>query len=315
MKKVILTVLSIIIIFQFSACKKDGSEDLFPEILIESQNIKGGLMSVFFIDANTGWIVGNNDTIYKTKDGGNMWSVSTSGTDKYLASVCFVDEDTGYCVGDAGTILKTVNGGKTWNKINRWDGNLNAVTFINHDKGFIVGDVGALLKTEDGGITWNYMNCGIRNCLTSIDFVDENIGYIVGWAGTIIKTVDSGNTWTLLDGKGIWLESVNFIDQYHGFAAGGELPTGNGVVMKTFDGGITWSTSKLSERGFHSIFFTNKNVGYTVGWDGILLKTIDGGLNWSITNSGTTNHLFSIFFPDNKTGYVVGNNTIIKIAE
>jgi photosystem II stability/assembly factor-like uncharacterized protein len=111
------------------------------------------------------------------------------------------------------------------------------------------------------------------------------------------------------------LESVNFIDQYHGFAAGEELPTGKGVIMKTSDGGVTWSISDLSERGFFSVFFTSINVGYSTGWDGILLKTIDGGLNWSTFESGTTNHLFSIYFPDINNGYIVGNNTIIKLIE
>jgi hypothetical protein len=69
------------------------------------------LTSVYFTDANAGFIVGDWDIILKTIDGGTNWGTWSSGTNNWLKSVFFLDDNTGYVVGDLGTILKTTNGG------------------------------------------------------------------------------------------------------------------------------------------------------------------------------------------------------------
>jgi len=37
------------------------------------------MKSVFFVDLNTGWAVGNSNTIVKTTNGGNSWFSLSSG--------------------------------------------------------------------------------------------------------------------------------------------------------------------------------------------------------------------------------------------
>jgi len=39
------------------------------------------------------------------------------------------------------------------------------------------------------------------------------------------------------------------------------------------------------------------------------LKTTDGGTTWITRNSGTTENLSSVNFPDSNTGYAVGGNS------
>lgn len=51
-----------------------------------------GLSSAYFVDANTGWAVGNMGSIIKTTDGGVTWSLQLSQGEYYqLRSVFFVD--------------------------------------------------------------------------------------------------------------------------------------------------------------------------------------------------------------------------------
>jgi photosystem II stability/assembly factor-like uncharacterized protein len=64
-----------------------------------------GLNSVFFINANEGWIVGNGGTILHSTDGGATWSAQTSGTTAMLRDVFFTSPTNGYAVGNKGTIL------------------------------------------------------------------------------------------------------------------------------------------------------------------------------------------------------------------
>lgn len=62
----------------------------------------------------------------------------------------------------------------------------------------------------------------------------------------------------------------------------------------------------------NSVYFTDSNTGYAVGWNGTILKTTDGGENWLSQSSGTTNHLNSVFFIDQSIGFVVGYYTLLK---
>ena len=74
-------------------------------------------LSVHFTDANTGYVVGEDDgmgsggIIMKTTNGGVNWSTQVSNTFSILNDVYFTDAMNGYITGGSGTILKTMNGG------------------------------------------------------------------------------------------------------------------------------------------------------------------------------------------------------------
>ena len=72
------------------------------------------LQSIFFIDAQRGWAVGESDIILSTADGGKSWQPQASGTEAWLESVTFMDAQRGWTVGSGGTILSTNDGGKNW---------------------------------------------------------------------------------------------------------------------------------------------------------------------------------------------------------
>jgi hypothetical protein len=69
------------------------------------------LWSVYFLDADTGYVAGDGGIILKTTDSGATWIAQLSGTTNSLSSVYFPTADIGYAAGDGGTILKT--GGST----------------------------------------------------------------------------------------------------------------------------------------------------------------------------------------------------------
>jgi photosystem II stability/assembly factor-like uncharacterized protein len=70
------------------------------------------LYAVRFLNASTGYAVGDEGVILKTKNGGNNWEMQSSGTNSDLNSIFFIDVNTGYAVGAEGCILKTINGGE-----------------------------------------------------------------------------------------------------------------------------------------------------------------------------------------------------------
>jgi photosystem II stability/assembly factor-like uncharacterized protein len=75
------------------------------------------LFSVFFSDANTGFVVGNSGIILRTTNSGLSWSTLASGTSNNLRSVYFSNTDNGYAVGWYGIIQKTTNCGLSWSSV------------------------------------------------------------------------------------------------------------------------------------------------------------------------------------------------------
>ncbi len=128
--------------------------------LIDSSSVYE-FLDVFFIDENTGWIVGGLDTIpytpiiLYTSDGGATFEDRTPDSAYTLRAVQFINENEGWAVGKYGTIIHTTDGGLTWERQNSGvTVTLFDVEFINELEGTAVGDSGVVLFTEDGGNTW-----------------------------------------------------------------------------------------------------------------------------------------------------------------
>ena len=62
--------------------------------------------SIYCLDNNTCFTVGNRGTILKTIDGGSSWHEEISGTTKRLNSICCTKSGACYAVGDSGVALK-----------------------------------------------------------------------------------------------------------------------------------------------------------------------------------------------------------------
>jgi hypothetical protein len=67
----------------------------------------------YFINENTGWIVGDSPNIQKTTNGGINWNVQTTPAAWWMWDIMFADQLTGWAVGSQGKIFYTTNGGGT----------------------------------------------------------------------------------------------------------------------------------------------------------------------------------------------------------
>ena len=83
------------------------------------------LNGLYFINSNTGWVVGDS-IVLKTVNGGINWVTQTLPAQTRNSSVYFLNENTGFIVGDKNYnsytygiyTYKTTNGGTTWNTVN-----------------------------------------------------------------------------------------------------------------------------------------------------------------------------------------------------
>lgn len=69
------------------------------------------LNDVFFLDNNTGYILGDGGVIRKTTDGGTTWLAQDPGSANNLMSVQFLNANTGFVAAFGGTVIKTTDAG------------------------------------------------------------------------------------------------------------------------------------------------------------------------------------------------------------
>ncbi|MBN1465671.1 T9SS type A sorting domain-containing protein, partial [candidate division KSB1 bacterium] len=120
------------------------------------------LTSVCFTSPDTGWVVGYNNTILRTVDGGDSWMPQSD----------FPFGDKIY----------------RFNDYAFWDDAWHAVFFSDAKTGWIVGNYGNILKTRDGGINWRVVYAGTQSHLRSVFFADANNGWLFGDDGIILFT-------------------------------------------------------------------------------------------------------------------------------
>ena len=81
-----------------------------------------------------------------------------------------------------------------------------------------------------------------------------------------------------------------------------------GVILKTIDGGKTWTTQYSTSGSLTSIHFLDQYNGWVVGEYGIILRTTNGGTNWIQQNSPINDPGYgfeSVYFVNPNTGWVI----------
>ncbi|KAK3266647.1 hypothetical protein CYMTET_24747 [Cymbomonas tetramitiformis] len=144
-----------------------------------------------------GYAVGAQDTILRTVDYGETWTVGSSGLSRPCVSsgcvryswhgVSFHDRLVGWLVGSYGKVLQTVDGGDTWSPqtvlgMTAAGGEvvLRGVQALTAQKVVVVGDRGTLLRTGDAGRSWELAASRTAESLRAVHFVNETWGWVVG---------------------------------------------------------------------------------------------------------------------------------------
>ena len=254
-------------------------------------DIDAQLASIYFLNENHGWAIGEKGKIAATTNGKD-WEIQTSKVDNPLKGIYFVNKDIGFAVGANDTILSTKTGGRTWKVV---QGGVigaigddeatmyNAIQFLDESTGWIAGvhvvplvsQNSVIQKTVDGGQTWVNQETGTEDVLEDIFFVDNKHGWAVGENGLVLHTSNGGDKWTAqASGTEETLRSIRFTDQYMGWAVGGDL--GVGVIVHTNDGGKNWEVQDPGDamiQGFqmNSVFALDKQV-WLAGGNGVILR-------------------------------------------
>lgn len=220
------------------------------------------LGSVFFVNDQVGWIggKGSGGFLLHTTDGGNHWDIqlgdphSSSGA---IWALQFLDASHGWAVQD-GTLIRTSDG-QRWESIGPFapGPSVTAFRFTTVRDGFeVAGDYSgsSIYATHDGGHSWKK----VFECMTTLQV-----------NGLTRKT-------------SCYLRDVYFVNTRVGYAVGGGFNDPWAVVVKTVDGGATW-TVVFATTDFDTISavsFTDETNGVIRLHGSLPFITSDGGQSW-----------------------------------
>jgi photosystem II stability/assembly factor-like uncharacterized protein len=293
------------------------------------------------LKGSSGFIVGTTQTLLKTADGGATWTASPStfwsGTNNttessahilspppawgtyHLLCVRMVDANVAW-VSTAGALqapnpsygassltacFVTTNGGSTWTRI------VMATNFqiwgisgidASSARAASIGssshpdsDIFTITNKVDVShtpMTWN--------ALYDIQMLSSSLGFAVG--DDVYKWNGSG--WNATSAPGGQYRAVFFLDASNGWAVGD-----GGKIVRTSDGGTTWSTqSSGTTQALWGVSFADAANGWAVGKAGTILRTTDGGTTWGAEASGTTQDLFDVKALSATEAWAVGAN-------
>lgn len=256
----------------------------------------------FFVNEQTGIVIGGDGKILKTTDGGRNWTTKDGGSGNFK-SVFFLNEQVGFICGQSNKLIKTIDGGENWTNINMdaagYNVSFNDIWFTNELTGYLLAENGQLYKSSDGGESWTLNFNSGQEFMTHVYFVDENVGYMIGsWNYTVIfKTMDAGATWTA-DNSNYSRGSLSGISMNKSGTKG--CITGNGagfgstsqpgqILYRTDDSGYSWQNQSMliGDDDFREVKFFNNLIGYIIDDYGSVVKTHDGGYTWQQMNNHT----------------------------
>lgn len=276
-------------------CSNPPVEDGLPPRWerLETEPAKDKQDDICFVDSNTGWYVNSIGKIFKTTDGGRSWSAQLNRQGTYWRSILFLDARRGFA-GNLGP-----------GAIEGFRSVMATGDFENLNREVDITDPTLIYETADGGKSWTparNVPKGPGGICSMSSFVDP-AGRATVLAGGRVTGPPLAFRWTEARGWesmklppqcGMVLDLL-FLNAETGIvcaATDGDPAVSRASVLRTEDGGLTWSEVYRSARAGESVWkchFPTRDVGYATIRSFVpdpkpalryVLKTEDGGRTW-----------------------------------
>ena len=243
----------------------------------EDFSIDNNFQGISFGNQSIGMAISQNERVFRTQDEGVTWQLlSTFPTLQdggFLIEVEMLDEASAIITGSNTYITR--DGGETWQE--------QAVQSIYREisvrDDLIVLFLGNNLAiSQDGGNSWVEKSVPSELDLDDLRILESGRLITTSANKLFSYSDDLGTTWSTIQ-----LDesipgptyAIQFVSESVGFIGA------NGAILKTIDGGLTWSEFLLPRTSLISdIEFEDDLNGWAVG--GHIWRTNDGGESWNI---------------------------------
>lgn len=208
------------------------------------------------------------------------------------------------------------------------DGMIGGIQMVDENIGYAVGGQG-LYKTTDGGFSWSKTFYSVHfsgGGYGDVEFISHDVGYFA--SVYLYKTTDGGKTATELNIN--YVADIEFLNSNVGYVATNNGFFEQGEILRTVDGGDTWTIVYNSQlqSGYPNrvekikCFPSGRCVA--IGYDHyshITFLQSDDGIIWknaafpeSISSNNIVNK-YDISFIDDNVGYATGGSHILKTTD
>ena len=233
-----------------------------------------------------GLAVGSFGLMRETEDGGETWTTADPFTTKALLGVTAAG-DTQIVVGQQGTIFRRVEGAD-WKQVEAGlTQRIMDVGLNDSGLGYIVGEFGFMAKSEDAGLTWTMVTKdwesvneeGYEPHLYSAVVKDDGTIFVAREFGVIMMSTDRGQSFKQVHGGDQGVFDLHFANDGDGTSSGYAVGQ-EGLVLKTIDGGATWSSVAVdTSSNLLGVWSGNGEVVVTAIRD--LLRSRDDGKSFA----------------------------------
>ena len=149
-------------------------------------NTTDDFWDIHFLNAERGFLAGDNGALYKTSTGGVTWERIPLSTSSTLTKINFLNQNVGYVIGNNGKVYRTENGGNSWKDVSiseatqLWD-----VKVVSTNDVYVTSPNEGLFTSKDGGNNWTLDSK--QKGVFGVEFTNLGTGYISGLSG-MIKT-------------------------------------------------------------------------------------------------------------------------------
>lgn len=212
-----------------------------------------------------------------------------------LLDLHFLSPSEGFAAGINSTVMKTQDGGASWilSPVNQTaSADPTAIFMTSSVNGYIADFYGKIYRTRDGGQGWTQI-ADLDEYLLVLWFLNDSVGFVIG-DGLFKKTTDFGLSWNDVNtGVTTQFGDICFPDPLTGYVIGGQ-----GVLLKTIDGGASWFLcGNVDSSSVPEIRFVSDSCGFAITTypSQAIYRTTDGGSNWTRLAAFDSCELKSIF--------------------
>lgn len=286
-----------------------------------SLETKSALADIAFTgNPNHGWLVGNQNALWETTDGGDNWQerILDLGEEKVSFTAVSFDGDEGWIAGEPAILLHTEDGGKNWSRIplsEKLPGSPYDIVALGSQTAEMVTNLGAIYKTTNSGRNWKALVEGAVGVARNISRSADGRYVAVSARGNFYSTWEPGQMeWTSHNrNSSRRLQNMGYTDSGRLWliARGGQIQFSQPEAAEEWEDVVYPEFS--SSWGLLDLAYRTPKEIWLAGGSGNLLVSHDNGQTWEKDRAveNVPSNFYKIVFVAPEKGFVLGERGVL----